>query len=112
MKNFSLLPEGKVEAELKQQHIKSWVFHNGKALLHIRGHAPQGNDSLDAQQEQRGSMDTFNPLQQGALHLFSNHSSGIPERETTGSSAYLEFVSEAPKPVGHAWNSDIHRKTV
>lgn len=37
MKNFSLLPEGKVKAELKQQHIKSWIFHNGKALLHIRG---------------------------------------------------------------------------
>lgn len=73
MKNFSLLPEGKVKAELKQQHMKSWVFHNRKALLHIMGAHSPGDDSLDAWQEQRGPVDTFNPLQQGALNLFSSH---------------------------------------
>lgn len=70
MKNFSLLPEGKAKAELKQKHIKSWIFHNGKALRHITGATlPQANENLDAWQEQRAFMDTFNPLQQRALNL-------------------------------------------
>lgn len=67
---------------------------------HYRGRAPQGNESLDARQEQRGSMDTFNPLQQTAPKLFTNNLCAIPDRETTGSSADLEFASEVPKTRG------------
>jgi len=67
MKNFSLLPEGKVKTELKQKHIKTWIFHNRKALQYIIGAMlPQANYSLYSWQEQNIFMNTLNSLQQRA----------------------------------------------
>ena len=60
MKNFSLLPKGKVKTELKQKHIKTWIFHNRKALQYIIGAMlPQANDSSYSRQEQSIFMTTF-----------------------------------------------------
>lgn len=70
MKNFSLLPKGKVKTELKQKHIKTWIFHNRKALQYIIGAMlPQANYSSYSRQEQNIFMNTFNSLQQRALNL-------------------------------------------
>lgn len=68
MKNFSLLPKGKAKTELKQKHIKTWIFHNRKALQYITGAMlPQENYSSYSWQEQNIFMNTFNSLQQRAL---------------------------------------------
>ena len=74
MKNFSLLPKGKVKTELKQKHIKTWIFHNRKALQYITGATlPQANYSSCSWQEQNIFMNTFNSLQQRAPNLSCSH---------------------------------------
>lgn len=70
MKNFSLLPKGKVKTELKQKHMKSWKFHNRKALQYIIGATlPQANRSSYAWQEQSLFTSAFNSVQQRARKL-------------------------------------------